>query len=318
MVSGPTAEQEFTGELLICIMGSLSLISSTIIILSIVTFPKLRTFNNRLVLYLSIADVGFDLLILMQGYSYMAGPIHFIAYNWTACQIFGTIMQFFKQCSNFWACFIAFTLYMKVIRKEYAKMLEKPFLIASTVISLICAILQVSIFEMGPALPWCWVAKGPIQIYGQQLLFYDFVYLDILAILFFYAAIIRKIIQVKSSAGTYDVKTIKAINRLAFFPIAFLFVWIPTISRRIWENYHSFTYAGFILQSLLNPADGTLNLLGYGIGRNLLGQYIALWQAQWNPEKPATTSMDDFKTSSTITTTTPESGSMKSTGSEDA
>jgi hypothetical protein len=269
--TGPTREQQYIAEIIVATMGTLSLISSSIIILSIVTFPKLRGFSNRLVLYLSIADLGFCLVILVQAYSFLANES--IQNNPTACDILGTLMHFFKQCGNFWAGFIAFSLYMKVCRHESARYYEKKFLIASTTISAVCATIAGAYFRMGPSGAWCWIRKNKIQVYGHQLLFYDFVYIILLTIIASYARIIYEVIITKRKM---EAKTVRCIHKLAFFPLAFMFVWVPPIVRRIYELDHPFTFGGLVVQSILNPSDGFLNLIGYGIYRKLLPRYIAL------------------------------------------
>jgi len=249
-------------------MSVLSVFGAGMIVLTFLLIKKVRNFRNRMLLFLSLADLG-------TASCYISGALRVLSAGGlnaspSACEAQGFVLQVFHNIANCWVIFLTLTLYMNCFHAHIdVEMWERYLIISSIVFPVIVACIGLVAFEYGPAGIWCWFA-GNSAFVAQQALWFSIGYSTLLFILFVYIRISVRLLQTgKQIEHNMRTNTSRKLKKFAFYPIAYLLIWCSGILRRIVEVNHPNSYPFLILQITFVPAQGILNFIGYFLQRQL-------------------------------------------------
>jgi len=218
----------------------------------------LQSYHCRLIIYLAIFDFFWAITIVPQTAKVIVGiPLNARP---VLCDVVGVFTNFFKLCQNVWNGFIALTLLLEVIWHVSTKPAEFYSLAATILVSALNSILGGTLFTNGPVGAWCFETN----IIAQQGLFYYVIYMVMIVILVSYVWIIQWVLRLSASdSGEASAQMKKVIQRLVFYPIAFLIVWLPAIIRRAYEAQYGFCYPLFIIMGISIPMEGIMNFAAF-------------------------------------------------------
>jgi len=246
----------------------LSLISNLLIIAAFSASPKLRQFYSRLVIYLAVSDLVWDVSIIVQIGRFLGGKN--LDADYAVCLAMGNAV-FFKMFSAIWDVFIAFTMYMKIVKGASTESYEVWVAVGAALWSVATMILLDTVIGQGPAGIAC-SAAGPRAVYGDQIVFYMTIYACIIAIVVFYGLTINHIVKIWRKVGDRspdDTVHRRAVRHLLLLPVVTLIVWIPPIGRRAYDVQNADTLAGVLIANIGNSASGVLNLILWGSSKKI-------------------------------------------------
>jgi hypothetical protein len=254
------------------VAASFSFVGSTFILFSWLVFPRLRTFPFRLVMYLSIADIGssiFKIMAVAQKRSTKLGCIE----NSDLCRASGFLSQFFDVAGFIWIFNISLNLYLVLVKKigdEIFKY-ERLYHIFAWGIALILSMVPWFYNAYGAAGGWCWIQEQ-----------YDFlrmiIYYVPMVLVMFGASLnflqsslsIRKGNNRKAAQESSRVKF-----RLHMYILVFILLHFFSLLNRI-HNIAEPLQPNFILyflQGLVSPLKGFGNAVIYGLNKAVVSHY---------------------------------------------
>jgi len=206
-----------------------SLIASIIVLIVYINAPRKETIS-KLICYLTIADLGASLSVIVSQISLMLNEYDFIE-----CVIYRCFVQFFFISSFLWTCCIAHHLYKETLM--LSKITNPPLKIYHAIswgISLIIIIVLVGANKIVPsAQSWChldtlfeilfWIVPITLAIAWNAI---------------FYGLIIRRIFWVFQSrmVGSVDNGSLiksEAIKKLSLLLLVFIICWLPDMVNHI-------------------------------------------------------------------------------------
>eukprot|EP00026_Physarum_polycephalum_P007505 Phypoly_transcript_07567.p1 GENE.Phypoly_transcript_07567~~Phypoly_transcript_07567.p1 ORF type:complete len:426 (+),score=43.32 Phypoly_transcript_07567:280-1557(+) len=253
-----------TIRILACVSGSLSSFGATMLFLSFFLFTELRTYSSRLILYLSISDLG-------EAIAWALGPAsdgHF------ACILQALGIQFFGVSSVLWQICIATYILQVCIGKKHMGRQEKYY-------HMICwgipgaIIIGGGIGDIfGNSGAWCWV-KHPHELLGLFLLYLPYM-LSVPYCLFtyIYVDVIFKR-RSKADLSTADRIALQRARhklRSRFYLIPYAICWACGLINRANNAAGPNRIAAlYILQASVFPLQGLWNFLMYGYTERIVG-----------------------------------------------
>jgi len=282
----------------------LSVFGAGMIVLTFLLIKKVRNFRTRMLLFLSLADLG-------TASCYISGAVRVLSVDGLiaspGCEAQGFVLQVFHNIANCWIIFITLTLYINCFHAHIeVEKWENYFIASSILFPVIVACIGLAAFEYGPAGIWCWFA-GESSFVAQQALWFSIGYSTLLFILFVYARISIKLLHLdKQLQRSTRTNTSKKLKKFAFYPFAYILIWCSGILRRIVEVNHPNSYPFLILQISFVPAQGILNFIGYFLQRRLHQHWFDYVKKNRKTQKSKdSTESSSLQASSTIPLTPP-------------
>ncbi|KAF3696785.1 G-protein coupled receptor 157 [Channa argus] len=144
-------------QVIILISCALSFMGSSLVILTYIIWPDLRTTPRKLLVYLSVSD-------WLSAVSYAFGVWKVFKTDSVECIVQGAISTFANTSSFFWTVAIAVYLYVFIVRssQRLADRLVLMFHLVSWGIPLVITVAAVSLKKIGydaseVSVGWCWV-----------------------------------------------------------------------------------------------------------------------------------------------------------------
>ncbi|KAK2851291.1 hypothetical protein Q5P01_007567 [Channa striata] len=144
-------------QVIVLISCALSFLGSSLIILTYIIWPDLRTTPRKLLVYLSVSD-------WLSAVSYAVGVWKVFHSDSVDCVVQGAISTFANTSSFFWTVAIAVYLYVLIVRtsQRLADRLVLVFHLVSWGIPLVITVTAVSLKKIGydaseVSVGWCWV-----------------------------------------------------------------------------------------------------------------------------------------------------------------
>lgn len=252
--------------------ASLSLLGSGTILTCFAALPSLRRFSFRLVAYLSMCDCLSSAMLLLgdpRGGSF-------------ACSLQSFVSQFSTVASVLWTAAIAFVLWKAVVNRslEAASIpgLERRLHALVWGCSFVLMLLPLIDNSYGEAGTWCWIKNTTAGKALRLVVFYIPLWLTVgfNCVMYYYVGrTLRRTKQLLSMAGvksdSSSVKAIQIVQRLGYYPVILMGVWIvPTINRiQNWIAPNSPVAALYIIAAITSSSGGVANAVAYGANRTV-------------------------------------------------
>mmetsp|Transcript_21156 Transcript_21156/g.60180 ORF Transcript_21156/g.60180 Transcript_21156/m.60180 type:complete len:329 (-) Transcript_21156:31-1017(-) len=271
MCMSPYSPSETFVLRLVTITGAaLSACGCLFIMVSYCAFHATRTFPYKLVLMLSIANLGSSMayFIGLPGPEDKLGDA-IVCSSTVACYVAAVMTQFFDLASFLWIATIAFNIYLVMVleRGREVEGNESKYHLFAWGAPLIACALIAFMQGFGDAGLWCWI---PVN---KQALRFTFYYLPLVLVFIYtsvsYACVARSV-QNRTQQAVVNM-------RLRLYVLVFVFVRIWSVIHRT-QNYLSGepAYALALLHSLFSPLQGFANALVYGCNKQVVAQYCSL------------------------------------------
>eukprot|EP00520_Triparma_pacifica_P018675 CAMPEP_0118662362 /NCGR_PEP_ID=MMETSP0785-20121206/16790_1 /TAXON_ID=91992 /ORGANISM="Bolidomonas pacifica, Strain CCMP 1866" /LENGTH=341 /DNA_ID=CAMNT_0006555899 /DNA_START=71 /DNA_END=1093 /DNA_ORIENTATION=+ len=279
-----TMFNEKQNQMIMCITiieSSLSFVGSLIIVMSYLSFKRLRKFSLQLVFWLSISDLGNCI-------SYFLGDPKT---GWL-CTTQSMIMSLFELSSVLWTTVIALTLFRLIVMQKTSSHLMKKFHLFCFGIPFFCMFLPLITDSYGDTGAWCWIQtpeenedesmtrallnKGTIW---RLVLFYLPLWIAIAFNSVVYIVVTNTLARVaRTQASETRPKYLKMIRRLRMYPLILVFCWmgatINRIQNVIYPNDPMFGL--YIFQVSTRSLQGVLNAIVYGMNNHVMGEWAML------------------------------------------
>jgi hypothetical protein len=247
--------------------GILSVLGACLLIASFIMFKELRTYSSRLILFLSIADLG-------DSVGWVLSPK---MYDHVTCVAQGILIQGFSLAAIFWQVAIAAYILQVNLGIQGLEKQEKWYHLVCWGIPALTIIVG-SIYDIyGPAGPWCWI-QHPHEWTGIIVLYIPFVIgITFTSIIY---VVVAHIIHKKSSEAITEMEKVHLHhmqNRLRsrFYLFPFALGWAFGIINRIYNiaspNRQPILYG---LQAFFFPLQGFWNFLMYGLTERIRGPQV--------------------------------------------
>ena len=217
---------------------SLSIIGDIFMAITIISFKDLRTFNFRMIMYLTLTD-------LLASIAYLLTPLS--KNNHSLCMLQAYLMNFSSLSSLLWTSCIMVALYRLIIlEKINEKHIELIFCVISWVVPLVAS--AASINDYGMTGNWCWLDGNHLllaflQFYGPLVV--------VVVFNIFLCVVIWK--QLKKNTGSelelHSTK-MKVFKRMTLYPLVLIICFLPAAIHRLYEFLK------------INEDNSTLNMIG--------------------------------------------------------
>jgi len=242
-------------------------------------FRDIRSFAYRLVVYLSLMNIGHAIGFFIPGITD------------SLCKTQAMITSYFSLAAVLWTSALAFTLYYAVVRRKDVASLELKLVLFANGVPLLALIPPLVQDTYGPSGGWCWIqAEGRDYAKGtfwRIATFYMPLWLVIAFNLFVYVSVIRYLRQQVQLMLLPDFSSDKLVRRLRLYPgILIVCYTLPTVNR----IYEMFTH-GYPLIPLAVLSGGTmcmcgfLNSIVYGLTDTVRERLMGLWQRSRRPSE---------------------------------
>ena len=244
----------------------------------IILFQKYLFFTQRLILYLSIATLGYSIVsaINVEGYK---------AYRDSVVQGYCVFTGFLEQVITWWVLLsitcIMVDLFVKVMFNKMTEWFEIGYLIITFASPLLIAWIPFIYLAYGSSGAWCWIRSKEYKdcsdfSFGLALqfaLYYVPLYLLMAILLVLLIIILVKLRKQQTSwVGNFDPKTLemkkqmqKEVLPLIYYPIIFLVVNIPPFITRITSQVqpNKPVLVLWIISAIVFPLQGVIIMLAF-------------------------------------------------------
>lgn len=244
----------------------------------IIIFQKYLFFTQRLILYLSIATLGYSITsaINVEGYK---------AYRDSTVQGYCVFTGFLEQVITWWVLLsitcIMVDLFMKVMFNKMTEWFEIGYLFIIFASPLFVAWIPFINLAYGSSGAWCWIRSKdykdcsdfPFGTVLQFALYYVPLYLLMAILLVLLIIILVKLRKQQTSwAGKFDPKTLemkkqmqKEVLPLIYYPIIYLVINIPPWITRITgaAQPNNPVLALWIISAIVFPLQGVIIMLAF-------------------------------------------------------
>jgi len=239
----------------------LSCAGNVFIVAFILLHRTYRNFNQRLVLWLTVAE-------LMDTIPYFLGKDHLEAD--AMCITQGFLMTWFDWSSLLWTLALTHAMAMALLYEKTAETYEPWYHGICWMVGLVCSLVPLASNAFGPSTVWCWITKEyPEQRWGLWYgpLFFSIFSLILINIYIFYTINQRN----KQWQGTYtpeiekNKQFLKAqVKPLKWYPIIALFCYAFPLANRIDDVVPGQKpYALLVLHALFTTIKGFFNACCY-------------------------------------------------------
>jgi hypothetical protein len=245
--------------------ASLSMFGAGFMILSYLTFPRLRTFPFKLIVFLSVSDAFASSAYLIGMIGVTTGQVCNTAF---ACYLSAQMSQFFDVATFLWTGVIAFNVYQVMVREKgrSVEQYERRYHWFVWGTSLTLMLIAGGTGAFGDAGLWCWI----MNTYPKtQFLCY---YLILILVFFCNITVLVLVglaLRNDASSNTNTV-TIRLLSYLFVFFIVRIWSVIDRLTELITGNP---SLALAILHSIFSPLQGFCNALVYGMNRQVINEW---------------------------------------------
>lgn len=235
-------------------------------------FSDIRSFAYRLVLYMSLMDIGHAI-----GFFLPESPE-------SLCRAQAMITSYFSLAAVLWTAALAFTLYNAVVRRKDIAHLELKLAVFANGLPLLVIIPPIVENSYGQSGGWCWIkATGSDYVNGtfwRLMTFYVPLWLVIAFNLFVYVSVIRYLRQQVQLMLLPDASSARLVRRLKLYPgILIVCYTLPTINRIYQIIAQGGTWTPLVLVSGFTMCiTGFLNAIVYGLTDTVRERLIGLVQ----------------------------------------
>jgi hypothetical protein len=269
-----SSAQTLTIRVLTLTSAGLSILGSSLIIVSFLAFPRLRTFPFRLIVYLSTADLFASLAYYVGlGVGVKQGQVCSTAF---ACYLEANLSQYFDVATFMWTGVIAFNVHRVLVKDagRGVEALETRYHALCWGLPLLLLVVAAGTGSFGDAGLWCWIKPSfPLT----QLLCY---YLWLIVVFVFNSVIFVLVVlhmrHDAKAAATQNAVT----RRLLTYLLVFFFVRCWSVFDRLNDaaSPGNPSYALAVLHSIFSPLQGFCNALVYGLTRSVVEEWKALFR----------------------------------------
>ncbi|GMH63433.1 hypothetical protein TrST_g1633 [Triparma strigata] len=255
-------------------LSAVSFIGASLIIVSYVLFPPLRTNSFTLVTLMSLADI----LVII---SYFLGDP---TSGTGLCTFQGLLQQFAELSSILWSTIIAWTLYTAVVhRRDTSKMLHK-FVVVGFGVPFLLALFPLTTTSYDNTGAWCWITADDVA--GQLwrwLIFYGPLW-SAIGFNSYSVYIVRKGLKSAFAGADEMPKKYKdLINKLKWYPIILVFCWFWGTVNRLQNAFNpgNEVFWLYFMQAFFRSTQGALNAVAYGAQGSVREEW-----ARWLSDRP--------------------------------
>ena len=207
-------------SILLYVSCSLSIVGDIFITMAILSFKDLRTFNYRMILYLTLTDV-------IAAMAYMLTPLSKTSHS--LCILQAYLINFSSLSSLLWTSCIMIALYRLIILEKFnEKYLELIFCAFSWAVPLVASVISIS--DYGITDNWCWIDDSHIFMIILQF------YVPLLAVvvfnIFLCVVIWKELRKHTGSVAELHVIKRKVFKRMMLYPLVLLICFIPAAIHR--------------------------------------------------------------------------------------
>ncbi|GBG34124.1 Latrophilin receptor-like protein A [Hondaea fermentalgiana] len=245
--------------------AGLSLAGSLFIVISYLILVRIRTFPYKLVMFLSVANVGSSLAYFVGLASINEGNVHECTSS-VGCILAAAMTQFFDVASFFWIAIIAFNVHAVLVRNKgrAVEAYERWYHLVGWGISLIITIICGALGCFGDSGIWCWIKRD-----RQTARFFAY-YLPLLIVFSFTASTYL----IVSSALQHQVQGRTVTRRLRLYLAVFVVFRVWGVVHRTHNYFHEnqmFWLA--LMHAIFSPLQGFANALVYGCNAAVAREY---------------------------------------------
>lgn len=240
----------------------LSIIGSIFIIVCYLSFQKLKNFAFKIIIYLQIADLIYNI-------SFIISPIFQSSTQASQpnaiCSIQGVLLQFSQLSSFFWAGIISLNIYITSVKLiAQPQNYSKAFIFIGYALPMLIALIPLTTSSYNEVYFYCWISGAHETIY-TTLLYTVPLWFTLFYIIFVLFRVKRYFISLGlEHEGRQFYK------RTVFYPLILLIAnGLPTIHRTVILMGVDPPDVLFIIDNVLTNLQGILNALNYGLNDNV-------------------------------------------------
>jgi len=275
-----TPEQQLIFWGFMVVVTTLSLLGSVLIIVFYLAFQRLRNRNSRIIVSLSIADLGIG----------SCGPICAIYFhhntillpneNSALCQLQATVLVYFMSASILWLICIAWSGYRAVVHNRLSSFNQEVIChVACWGIPFLSII-----FPLVPELPshfgfynslWCmyrahnrldqllWVTAFVVALLGSAAYFYTRTIMHILTI--------KKNLAEMYSCDNVE-QTVHIVRKMSMYVAAYIVVWVPIYLTFVGDvsTNNPTPFWAVLSMGIFFHSQGFINFILYGVNEKLV------------------------------------------------
>jgi len=241
-------------------------------LVSLCIFPKFHSIRVILILSITVTDLITSLLLVGSSYYYLShneliplGP---------ACNFVGGAIQYFEVATTIFIACLSAHIHLLVRHNKKLKGVKYGILYVAIgfLFPLILVAFVVGLSSYDQTAVWCWISATPT--YARLVFVLDIPVVVMILILVLDVISVVHIYRISRNSGRHTVH-IRAMRRLAAYPLVFFFVWLPLLINR-WQNAADPKHPSFGLyffQAVITPLQGAMNAIIYGVNENLIEMY---------------------------------------------
>ncbi|EGC34657.1 hypothetical protein DICPUDRAFT_34601 [Dictyostelium purpureum] len=256
-----TKEQIEKLDSIVYISSGMGCAGALFIIITFILFKDVRSFATKLIFFLSLSD-------LMSAISYLP----FGRRNTVMCNLQGMGLVFFLSSSYFWTMCISISLFVVFFTSRYElNHWLKYFHMVCWGIPFITALVSLLFHAYGRTASWCF-------LYDPTSVFRLLYYVPLIAVFFINLLVF---VAIRWKISQHSNSLVSKVNIIvSFYLIAFTLSQLPTIinSFQNFSKPNDPQFSLYAFQLLLQPLQGFLNCIVYGINEGFTKHYIYFFE----------------------------------------
>lgn len=250
----------------IVVCSALSILGCLFILVLCIFYPKLRQLPFRLIIYLTIADLGVSVSYILP--FYMSSDI---------CQAQGYLESYFSLSSIFWSACISHAIKSTILQDKEVKENIRKYLIICFVVPLLSYLVLIDIKRYREALGWCWIylqddthsSKYPREVAYRVITYYLPLFIVMIIILVNYLSVISAIKKSESFFGTGTKVGEALILKLKLYPFILLVSVLPVCILRFSSLFIYPSWYFTMISGAFLSLGGFLNSIVYGLTQDV-------------------------------------------------
>jgi uncharacterized membrane protein len=277
MVKHTTDDQRYQIYISMMPANILSILGCFFIVSVYLSFKSLHKFAFKLILILSLFDLGNSVAFLIPTWSAESSSAR--------CQAQAILTSFFTFAGVLWTTFIAISLYFIIGKSRLFP--EKYWKHILTIIILTCVIetvVPLTTHSYGTVAGWCWIVQTTnldAGFYERYFLFFVPLWCMIILIIILYIFLIKTVRK-----SYQDESTVKSLNKkLTYYPIILIICFLPYTVKGLLELLNvSFALEQQVLLTIFAGVSrslvGFLNAVVYGYTKRVRNEIRAFFSSK--------------------------------------
>ena len=250
----------------IVVCSALSIIGCLFILVLCVMYPKLRQLPFRLILFLTISDLGVSVSYILPFYK-----------SRDICQAQGYLESYFSLSSIFWSACISHAIKSTILQDKEVKENIRKYLIICFVVPFFSYFVIIDIKRYREALGWCWIylqddvldSKFYRELAYRLTTYYLPLFIVIIIILANYLSVISAIKKSESFFGSNSKVGEAMILKLKLYPLILIISVLPVCILRISSIWIYPTWYFTMISGGFLSIGGFLNSIVYGLTQDV-------------------------------------------------